>query len=119
MSEKLTLARWSELDQAASPGPWSALYHPVTGTVVQAPGLVGVAKCEQGGADGKLIAASRQAPTRLLAALRGLAAEWDKRAEAEAKCNGENCGACAFGKAAYQLRHLIATLDLSGDTQDA
>lgn len=113
--QPLTLERWAALDQAASPGPWIVGYaselswpnrmeRPVfrleTGVDCSELG------CEE---DAKFCAASRQAPTRLLAALRGLADRWERSIPqfdlSESEQQREIC--------ADQLRHLIATLDLS------
>lgn len=101
--QPLTLERWAALDQAASSGPWDAdsdgEYFPIVGQLPQRD----IGRFNNGH-DAQFTAASRQAPTRLLAALRGLAAEWDTTAQLRSS---------AYMVCADELRHLIATLDLS------
>lgn len=119
---KLTLARWAELDQAASPGPWVLQYpQPCELYVDAADGFMVVDTrmddaCSdhysRNFADAELIAASRQAPTRLLAALRGLIEKWDGHADGLVVDEADWVQQCA-----QDLRHLIEQTDLADPEQ--
>lgn len=116
----LTLTRWAALDAAACKGSWFFEKHGnaywLLGEFITAAqdhvylGEIGGTFDSEGEKNAAFIAASRQAPTRLLAALRGLAAEWESEQDwQDLKNPHETCAA--------QLRALIEQTDLSEDAQ--
>lgn len=118
---KLTLERWAALDAAASPGPWGVaerlsgsenhrgfrLYDEASEWF-----FADVQPADEDGVEGRanadFIAASRQAPTRLLAALRGLPTY-----EAVVVDGGDLEEVIRVA----DLHHLIETLDLAAPPQ--
>lgn len=122
---KLTLERWAALDAAASPGPWSAksrdcdgLDNPTLGWDIEGAPISDLERGQfRNGADAKLCAASRGAPTRLLAALRGLRADWAAYRQ-RLDAIGNHGQAIVLEGCQQELGHLIETLDLAAPPQE-
>lgn len=124
---KLTLEQWAALDAAACKGPWLVEKHGnaywLLGEFITAAqdhafrGEIGGTFDSEGEKNAQFMAASKGAPTRLLAALRGLRADWAAYRQ-RLDAIGNHGQAIVLEGCQQELGHLIKTLDLAAPPQE-